>query len=170
MCKNVGWVQLCLHVNVPLFVVYSSFLANRPIVVSAATHTHIYISSLRKKKEKKKGTSWKNKEADRLSGTREKWLCLLISMARVYSKMGGEKRRALNDSEKNEVDQRNSVTPVGLTKNEKGFGNFSLRPNSIFHSWRGLIDMFMFLGCLWAYSALIKIGFINFALFCNPRR
>lgn len=128
-----GWVQLCLHVNVPLFVVYSSFLANRPIVVSAATHTHIYFIVTKKRK---KGTSWKNKEADRLSGTREKWLCLLISMARVYSKMGGEKRRALNDSEKNEVDQRNSVTPVGLTKNEKGFGNFSLRPNSIFHSWR----------------------------------
>ena len=43
-------MQLCLHVNVPLFVVYSSFLANRPIVVSAATHTHIFHRYEKKKK------------------------------------------------------------------------------------------------------------------------
>lgn len=47
-----------------------------------------------------------------------------ISMARVYFKGEEREKGRPDDSEKNEVDQRNSVTPVGLTKNEKGFGNF----------------------------------------------
>ena len=54
-------MQLCLHVNVPLFVVYSSFLANRPIVVSAATHTHIYFIVTKKKKKKRKERAGKIK-------------------------------------------------------------------------------------------------------------
>lgn len=46
-----------------------------------------------------------------------------------FSRGEEERREEPDDSEKNEVDQRNPVTPVGLTKNEKGFGNFRSLPD-----------------------------------------